>query len=219
MLDLRLFRIGTFRSGVLGGSLFRIGLGATPFLLPLMLQIGFGLDAFQSGLLTFVAALGAMAMKFTASKILRRYGFRTVLVFNGVICIVSLMINGLFTPATPHWVIVGVLLVGGFFRSLQFTSLNAVSYADVTRPDMSQATAIASVVQQLSASVGVALAALVLEVAQALRGDETLVAADFSIAFFFMAFLATLSIASYAGLPKDAADEVAGRAPVKPLDK
>lgn len=216
MLDLKLFRIQTFRSGVLGGSLFRIGLGATPFLLPLMLQVGFGLDAFQSGLLTFVAALGAMAMKFTASKVLRRYGFRSVLVVNAVICAASLMVNGLFTPSTPHWVILGILLVGGFFRSLQFTSLNAISYADVGRPDMSQATAIASVVQQLSASIGVALAALVLEVVQAVRGDTSLVAADFSIAFFVMALLSLLSVASHARLPGNAADEVAGRAPVRP---
>ena len=217
MLDLSLFRVQTFRSGVLGGSLFRIGLGATPFLLPLMLQLGFGLDAFRSGLLTFAAALGAMAMKFTASKVLRRYGFRTVLVANAGICALSLAVNGLFTPSTPHWIILSILLVGGFFRSLQFTALNAISYADVARPDMSQATAIASVVQQLSASIGVALAALVLEIVQALRGDATLVAADFSIAFFVMALLALASVLSHAGLPRDAADEVAGRAPVKPL--
>ncbi|MGE0211028.1 MAG: DHA2 family efflux MFS transporter permease subunit [Parvibaculaceae bacterium] len=216
MLDLKLFRIQTFRSGVLGGSLFRIGLGATPFLLPLMLQVGFGLDAFRSGLLTFAAALGAMAMKFTASRILRRYGFRAVLVVNAGICALSLMINGLFTPSTPHWIILGVLLVGGFFRSLQFTALNALSYADVARPEMSQATAIASVAQQLATSTGVALGALVLEIVQAWRGDETLVAADFSIAFFVMALLAFASIASHARLPKNAADEVAGRAPVKP---
>src|SRR5690606_24043423 len=112
--------------------------------------------------------------------------------------------------------ILAVLLVGGFFRSLQFTALNALSYADVARPEMGQATAIASVAQQLATSTGVALGALVLEMVQAWRGDATLVPVDFAIAFLVMGLLALASIASHAGLPRNAADEVAGRAPVKP---
>jgi len=216
MLDLTLFRVRTFRSGVLGGSLFRIGLGATPFLLPLMFQVGFGLDPFQSGLLTFAGAAGAMAMKFTASRILRRFGFRTVLTVNAAICALTIFASGLFTPSTPHWLIVLVLLVGGFFRSLQFTSLHAVSYADINSANMSQATAIASVGQQISASMGVAVGALVLEAVQYGRGDTTLVADDFPPAFFAMAAIALASAWSHWRLPRDAADEVAGRAPGKP---
>lgn len=216
ILDLRLFGVRTFRSGVLGGSLFRIGLGSMPFLLPLMLQVGFGLDPFQSGLLTFAGAVGAISMKFTASRILRHFGFRQVLTVNAVICALSIVATGLFTASTPHLVIVLVLLVGGFFRSLQFTSLHAVSYADIPPSDMSQATAIASVGQQFSASMGVAIGALVLEAVQFARGDYELVAGDFPIAFFVMAAITLASVFSHWRLPADAADEVAGRAPPKP---
>lgn len=215
ILDLRLLDVRTFRSGVLGGSLFRIGLGATPFLLPLMFQVGFGLDPFQSGLLTFAGAAGAIAMKFTAPRILRRFGFRAVLTANAAICALTIAASGLFTPATPHWLIVLVLLVGGFFRSLQFTSLHAVSYADIQPDEMSQATALASVGQQISASMGVAIGALVLEAVQFARGDAELVAADFPLAFFIMAAIALASAWSHWRLPPDAADEVAGRSPPK----
>ncbi|HTJ94432.1 MAG TPA: MFS transporter, partial [Pararobbsia sp.] len=124
LLRLELFKVKTFRVGVLGGSLFRMGIGAVPFLLPLFLQLGFGLTPFQSGLLTCTGAAGSMCMKTLSRKILKRFGFRTVLVSNLAIASLSLMAIALFTASTPHLLIAGTLLVGGLFRSLQFTSLN-----------------------------------------------------------------------------------------------
>ncbi|HEX5078082.1 MAG TPA: MFS transporter, partial [Geminicoccaceae bacterium] len=155
VIDLALLGVPTFRASIVGGSLFRIGIGALPFLLPLMLQEGFGLSAFHSGLLTFSAAAGAMAMKLTAVPVLRRFGFKGVLVANALISAAFLAVNALFEPATPHLVIFGVLLVGGFFRSLQFTAINTLSYADIERAQMSRATSFASMMQQLSLSIGV----------------------------------------------------------------
>ena len=171
LVRLDLLRIPTFRASVLGGSLFRIGVGAIPFLLPLMLQLGFGLNPFQSGLLTFVSAAGALFMKTLAARILRTFGFRAVLTVNAFIAAAFIGANGLFTPATPYAVIVVVLLVGGCFRSLQFTALNAIAYADVSNREMSHATGLTSVAQQLALSLGVALGAAVLETASRAQGE------------------------------------------------
>ena len=101
LLDLELLSIKTFRASVAGGSLFRIGIGSIPFLLPLMLQAGFGMTAFQSGSVTFIASVGAMAMKATAAPILRIFGFRRVLVYNAIVSAACLGFYGFFTPSTP----------------------------------------------------------------------------------------------------------------------
>jgi EmrB/QacA subfamily drug resistance transporter len=216
ILDLKLFRIATFRSGTVGGSLFRIGVGAVPFLLPLMLQLGFKLTPFQSGTLTCAAALGALTMKFTAGRILKRFGFRSVLIFNALVSSATLAVQGLFTPETSHLVILAVLLAGGFFRSLQFTSLNALSYSDVPQREIGTATSLYSVAQQLSLAAGIVCAASVLELAQYLRGDLTLAVADFAYAFFAVAIISALSVFSHLKLAPDAGAEVSGRAvPVK----
>ncbi len=130
-LDLTLFRLPTFFASVTGGFVFRLGLGALPFLLPLMLQVGFGMTPFQSGTITFATALGAMGMKWATAKILRRFGFRTILVFNSLISAAFLAVCAAFTAATPAAVMMGLLLIGGFFRSLQFTSINTIAYAEV----------------------------------------------------------------------------------------
>ena len=131
LIDLRLLRLTTFRASIIGGFLFRVGVGATPFLLPLMLQTGFGLTPFNSGLLTFATGIGAMVMKTLAAPILRRFGFRRVLVINAVLSSIFVAMPGMFSPATPWILMAGTLLLGGFMRSLQFTSINAVAYADV----------------------------------------------------------------------------------------
>jgi len=215
ILDLDLLDIATFRSGVMGGSLFRIGVGAIPFLLPLMLQLGFKLTPFQSGSLTCAAALGALTMKFTAARILKCFGFRSVLLFNAVVSAVFLGVQGLFTPETPHLLILAVLLAGGFFRSLQFTSLNALAYSDIPQREMGAATSFYAVVQQLSLAAGIVCAASVLEFAQYIRGDLTLTVSDFSYAFFAVAFVSVLSLFSHLKLASDAGSEVSGRAVAK----
>ncbi|WP_024277547.1 DHA2 family efflux MFS transporter permease subunit [Xanthobacter sp. 126] len=213
VLDLKLLRHGTFRAGVVGGSLFRVGIGAMPFLLPLMLQLSFGLSPFASGLLTFTASAGAMAMKFTAAKLLRRIGYKRVLLANVFLCSGFIAINATFTPLTPHWLIASLLLVGGFLRSLQFTALNALSYADVEPDEMSRATSFASVAQQVSLSFGVAVAGLVLETMRASRGEVAVTQSDFSAAFLVVAAVSALSIFFFIPLPKDAGASLTARKP------
>ncbi|MBC7988111.1 MAG: DHA2 family efflux MFS transporter permease subunit [Luteimonas sp.] len=212
LLDLRLFRLPTFRAGVLGGSLFRIGIGATPFLLPLMLQLGFGLSPVQSGLLTFVSAIGAMFMKTIAARILKRYGFRRVLVVNALIASLMLCGFGLFRPETPHVFIIGTLLVSGCFRSLQFTSLNAISYAEVDSPKMGQASSLAGMMQQLSLSMGVAVGGYILEIAGLVGDRPSTDVHNFYIAFIVVGLISASSAWMMWRLPRNAGAEMAGRA-------
>jgi EmrB/QacA subfamily drug resistance transporter len=212
LLDLGLFRIPTFRAGVLGGGLFRVGIGAIPFLLPLMLQLGFGLNPLQSGLITFASAAGAMFMKTVASRVLKRFGFRGVLTWNALICSSLLAGYGLFRANTPHLLIIGVLLVAGCFRSLQFTSLNAISFADVDHRAMSQASSLSGMMQQLSLSLGVAVAGYALQIAGWLHGNAPTSVGNFPPAFAMVASVGALSVFMMWALPPHAGHEMSGRA-------
>jgi EmrB/QacA subfamily drug resistance transporter len=212
LLDLNLLKVDTFFASVVGGFLFRIGVGATPFLLPLFLQLGFGMSPLQSGLLTFASAIGAIAMKTTAAPILRRFGFKRVLVTNAVVSGFFIAAIAMFTLGTPHTLVLAVLLVGGFFKSLQFTSINSIAYADIDTKAMSRATSFASVAQQLSLSAGVAVGALVLEFERLGRPDSTVVAGDFPAAFLLVAVIAASSALVFALLPKEAGASLASRA-------
>ena len=209
-LDLRLFRSSTFFNGVAAGSIFRIGVGATPFLLPLLLQLGFGLNPLQSGLLTCATAIGAMFMKTLTVMILKRWGFRTVLTINALLTGISVAICAFFNSMTPHVVIVLVLLVSGCLRSLQFTGLQALSFADTTREDMSQATSIASMTQRLAQSLGIAIGAYALELSSLAQGHSSIVAADFPPAFIAIGVLAALSALFHRRLTRSAGTEVSG---------
>jgi EmrB/QacA subfamily drug resistance transporter len=213
VIDLRLLLIPTFRASVIGASFFRIGVGAVPFLLPLMLQLVFGLSPFNSGMITLAAAGGALIMKATAAPIIRFFGFRRVLIVNALICSAFLIANAFFTAGTPHSVIMAVLLIGGFFRSLEFTAVNALAYADVKPSDMSKATSFASVSQQVSLSVGVALGALILQAARGMNGEAQLTLHDFSLAFWIVGSISAISALSFMRLPKSAGAELAGAAP------
>ncbi len=212
VLDLGLLRLPTFRCGVIGASVFRIGVGAMPFLLPLMLQVSFGLSPLASGLLTFAASAGAMIMKATAAPIIRRFGFKRVLVYNSLIASAFLATTAFFTPSMPHLAITAILLAGGFFRSLEFTALNAIAYADVDQHDMSRATSFVSVAQQISFSMGVAVAGMILEAMRFTRGgSQELILSDFVPAFLIVSFISATSVFSFLMLPKDAGAEMAGR--------
>lgn len=215
LLDLTLLRLPTFRHSLIGGLLFRVGIGATPFLLPLLLQVGFGMTAFESGLITFAAAIGAITMKFAAPPILRRFGFRNVLYWNTFISAAFVALPALFTPTTPTLLMTTLLLVGGFFRSLQFTSINALSYADVPPARMSRATTLSSVAQQLSLSIGISVGAIALEVTASATGGE-IGAGTFWPAFVIVAAITLASIFSFTRLPPDAGDEMSGRRPLAP---
>jgi EmrB/QacA subfamily drug resistance transporter len=208
LIDLSLLRVPTFALSIVGGSIFRIGAGALPFLLPVMLQVGFGLSAFASGLLTCASALGAFSMKMAARPILRRFGFRRVLIGNAVISAVSIMLCALFSATTAYGFILVVLLAGGFFRSLQYTSLNTVAYADIAGRKMSAASSAASMMQQLSNGLGVALGAVLLQVTRRWSGDLTI--GDFHIAFVLVGFVCLASVLFFWGTDPTAGAEVSG---------
>jgi MFS family permease len=218
VLDFSLIRIPTFRANVVGGSLFRLGIGALAFLLPLMLQLGFNYTPLESGLVTFTAAVGAFTMKTFAARIIRRFGFRRILIVNSLIASALTAACGLFTPQTPFAVMVAVLLVGGFFRSLQFTATNVIAYADVDARLMSRATSLVSVAQQLSIAAGVAVGALAVEVAVQVNGTGVITAQDFHPAFFLIGAISASSALLFWTLPPDAGASMADRTPIAAPD-
>jgi EmrB/QacA subfamily drug resistance transporter len=212
LLDLQLFRLPTFRAGVLGGTLFRIGIGSTPFLLPLMLQLGFGLTPLESGLLTFVSAMGAMFMKTLAAVILKHLGFKRVLVLNALIASAFLCSFGLFRPETPHALIIATLLLSGCFRSLQFTSLNAISYAEVDSQRLGQASSLAGMMQQLALSFGVAIGGYLLEIVGLVADRPATDVGNFYFAFLGVGLISASSAWFMWRLPRTAGAHMAGRA-------
>ena len=161
LLRLELFAVRTFRVSVVGGFITRLGLGGLPFLLPLLYQLGLNLPAWQSGLLMMPAAAAAMFMKLIASGVLRRFGYRKVLILNTLMIGVTICTFSLITPDTPWYMIVLLSLTQGFFNSLQFTSMNSMAYADIKPTDTSMASTIASTLQQMSMSFGLACGSLV----------------------------------------------------------
>jgi EmrB/QacA subfamily drug resistance transporter len=161
LLKPSLFRLRTFRVSVIGGFITRLGIGGLPFLLPLLYQLGLGMQAWQSGLLMIPTAAAAMGMKLFSVRVLRRYGFRKVLIVNTVLSGLTICMFALITPSTPVALIVCAGLAQGFFNSLQFSSLNSMAYADVETRDSSMASTIASTLQQMSLGFGLACGSLI----------------------------------------------------------
>src|SRR3954471_13303535 len=211
VLDFGMLRLATLRASIIGGFMFRLGIGALPFLLPLLMQVGFGLSPFQSGLVTFASAVGAMGMKTLAARIIRTFGFRNLMTVNAIVSSVFLAACALFTVTTPLMLIFIILVVGGFFRSLQFTAINTVAYAEVEPSQMSRATTLVSVNQQLAISAGVAVGAFSVESTMLLRHVQELSAADFAPAFIVVAIISAISAYSFYLMPVDAGHQVSGR--------
>jgi EmrB/QacA subfamily drug resistance transporter len=214
VLDFSLLRLPTMRAGVVGGFMFRLGVGSLAFLLPLMLQLGFGYSPFHSGLITFATAVGALGMKTVASRAISRFGFRTVLVADAIISAAFLAACAAFTPSTPVVVMTVILLIGGFFRSLQFTCINTIAYAEIDPPRMSRATSLMSVQQQVAISAGVAIGALIVESTMRAKGSSTITADDFWPAFLIVGAISAASAILFAQLPADAGAEMSGHRPV-----
>jgi MFS family permease len=168
------------------------------------MQLGFKLDPFQSGLVTFSAALGALTMKAVAARILKYLGFRRVLVVNALVSASFIATCAAFSRTTPFAIMIAVLLIGGFFRSLQFTSINAIAYAEIRPERMSRATTLAAVGQQLSLSTGVALSAAVVEFVVHQRASSVIDIADFHAAFLLVAAVSASSVLLFMQLPRDA---------------
>ena len=211
ILDLNLLKLPTFRATIYGGFLFRLGIGALPFLLPLLLQLGFNLSPFQSGLITFTGALGSMFMKAAAVTVLKRVGYRNVLLYNSFISAAFLAAGATFLPGIPFAIMIAVLLIGGFFRSLQFTSINTLAYAEIEPPLMSRATSMVAAAQQVSISTGVAVGALVVEFTLRLKHGAALTAADFPPAFLIVGALTATAALIFVRLSPDAGAQLSGR--------
>jgi EmrB/QacA subfamily drug resistance transporter len=215
VLDFGLLRLPTMRASIVGGFLFRLGIGSLPFLLPLLMQVGFGLTPFRSGLVTFGTAAGAMGMKTLAARIIRTFGFRNLMTVNAVVSSIFLGACALFTITTPLLLIVMILVVGGFFRSLEFTAINTVAYAEVEPPQMSRATTLVSVNQQLAVSAGVAVGAFCVESTQWIRHMPELTADMFAPAFLVVSLISMTSAFFFWQMPDDAGHEISGRKAVE----
>jgi MFS family permease len=212
LIDLSSLRVPTFAVTIWGGSLFRIAIGATPFLLPLMFQTGFGMNAFTSGLLVLAVFAGNLLMKPATTPVLRRFGFRTVLIANGLLAAVTIFACALFTSSTPKAIIVAVLFAGGLFRSMQFTSLNTVGFADIHESQLSGASTLSSMIQQMTIGMGIAVGAIALRLAGALHSTNTgaLTAGDFRIAFALVGVIALVAVIDSFSLASNAGAEVSG---------
>ena len=208
IIDLSLLRTRTFAVSVLGGNLCRFAVGASPFLLAILLQVGFGLSAFSAGMITFTSAAGAMLMKFVATPIVNHFGFRRVLIANAILTAAFVAACALFQAHTPLWIMVTVLLIGGFFRSLQFTAVNALTYADLDAAHMSRASSFAATAQQLGISLGVSCAAMTLNISVALRGHTEADRIDVAWGFIVIALIVTASTLSFRRLPARAGNQL-----------
>src|SRR5580658_69380 len=164
LLSLGLFRIRTFRAAVSGSFFTRLGIGGIPFILPLLYQVGLGFTPIQSGLLMMPQAIAAMSLKMTMPRILTRFGYRAVLISNTVILGLLIVLFATIGEGTPVWLTVALTFCFGFFSSLQYTSMNTLVYADVTGEQTSSASSIASTMQQMAMSFGVASASLVIAI-------------------------------------------------------
>jgi EmrB/QacA subfamily drug resistance transporter len=211
ILDLSLMRLALFRATMLAMMIFRIGTGAIPLLLPLMLQVGFGASAIHSGLLTFASSAGALVMRPIAQSVLRWWGFRYTLIWNGVVSATLIACCGAFRPTWPAAAMYTVLLVGGFFRSLQFTAYSSLAYGEVPQPRMSAATSLFSSAQQLAVALSVPLAALVLSVSTTISGHASARPSDFSLAFSVTSLLMLCAASVGLLIPATAGDDLARR--------
>ncbi len=213
LLDLRLFKIRTFRISVAGGFVTRLGIGGLPFLLPLLYQLGLGLPAWESGLLMMPSAIAAMSMKLIAPRLLRRFGYRQVLVVNTLLIGIIISLYGSVHDGTPLPVIVALGLALGFFNSLQFSSMNSMAYADVDEASSSMASTIASSMQQLSMSFGLACGSLLAAwyLGNLPQSDRIAVMHALHGAFLTLAAVTMVSSLSFWGLRRNNGESVSGK--------
>ncbi len=210
-LDLRLFAIRTYRTGIVCGFINRaVGAGVFSFLLPMILQVEFGFTPLQSGSATFASAAGFLVVKFFIQKILRCFGFRRALTINSIICGICIGALALFLPTTPHIVMIAVLFVGGLSRCLQYMALDTLSYADMPRSAVGRAATASSISKQLAIAVGVAFAALILQSIEATRRFFSVDASSFQIAIILAAIPTALTIFMILRIAPDAGKEVSG---------
>ena len=213
ILDISLMRIPTFGTSVIAGAITRICQGAHPFLLPLMMQLGFGLSAVQSGLMTLATALGSIAAKPVAPVLLRRFGFRDTLLINGFFASAGYALCGLFRPGWPLPVMFLIMILAGFFMSLQFTGYNTIAYDEVEQDRMSSATSFYTTFQQLMLSMGICAGAAALQGAMVLGGHDTPKFIDFTAAFWIVAIISLSATIWNRRFSQEAGMEISGHTP------
>ena len=213
LVDLRALKVKTYAVVNSGGSMFRMSMAAPTFLLPLFFQVGLGMSAFLSGMLILAHASGDLGVKVITTRTLRRYGFRTVLIASAALFAAFILACVFFTARTPALVILAVLFVGGSVRSLQMTSLSSLQFADIPPAEITGASTLSGVNQQLVRGLGVAMAAVVVNLAIAARGGQAGVPSlvDFRVGFVATAAVALCSILWYLPLEKGIGDLVSGR--------
>jgi len=217
LLDLSTFKVHTFAISTLSaGSYFQLSINATPFLLPLLFQVGFGLSPVDAGLFILAYFLGNLAMKLVTTRTLRTFGFRRVLTVNGWIASLAIMACAAISPGTPWEAIVALMFVAGLSRSMQFTALAALAFADVPPPQRGSAATLSAILQQVAMVFGVAFAAAMLNFSQYFRGAEALAPMDFRVAFLAIGAIGLVAAFRFLSLPHDAAAEVSGHAANRP---
>jgi len=213
VLDLNLLKIKTFHIGTVTGGICRMGLDATPFLLPLLFQVGFGLGPVKAGLLSFSSTLGAMLVRTFSRGLLRGLGFRRTLIGGALLSAAVTAAFALLSADTPAWIITIAVLLSGCVRSVQYLALNTISYADVPRAMLSRSTSIGGVVQQLARGFGIAIGAALLAM---VAGSERVTTGDFRIVFLLVALIPLFSVFGFLRLGPDDGAEVSGQRAAQP---
>ncbi len=213
LLEFSALKIRTFAVTIWGGSLFRMAVQSIPFLTPLMFQIGFGMNAFDSGLMVLAIFAGNVAMKPLTTPALRRYGFRKLLIVNGILLAAAVLACAFLSPGTPRFIILAVLFWGGLCRSMQFTSINTLAFADVPAPQLSGANTLFSIAWQMTNGMGIALGAVALQMSSLIHGGHsTLTVTDFHLAFVMIAVVSIASLYDVFSLDRKAGAVVTGHA-------
>ncbi|MDQ7989554.1 MAG: DHA2 family efflux MFS transporter permease subunit [Candidatus Dactylopiibacterium sp.] len=214
LVDLSAFQVVTFRATMRSGSLFRMTINAAPFLMPMMFQLAFGFSATEAGLMLLALFAGNIAMKPLTTPWMRAWGFRRVLIVNGLLVVAGFLLCIPLAADTPRWLIMAVLFFTGLSRSMQFTALSTFSFCDITPERMSGASTLSSILVQMSAGLGVALAAVILRVAQIGFPAEAGLAMSpdaFRVAFVLMALVSLAGLRDLLPLPANAGAAVSGQ--------
>ncbi|WP_159215147.1 MFS transporter [Klebsiella pneumoniae] len=211
MVRLDALQVPTFRVTMYGGSLFRASISAVPFLLPLLFQVGFGMDPFHSGLLVLAVFVGNLTIKPATTPLIRWLGFRRLLLINGALNVCSLLACALLTPQTPVWAIMLILYLGGVFRSIQFTGVSTLAFADVPAAQMSDANTLFSTASQLAVGLGITLGAISIRLGEQV-GDwlhlTELPGISFRLSFVFIALICLVGMIDSLHLAKTAGSSV-----------
>ncbi|HEY5211250.1 MAG TPA: MFS transporter [Stellaceae bacterium] len=213
LVDLSALRFRTYRAVNAGGSFFRIAIAAPTFLMPLLFQVGLGMTAFASGLLLLVHASGDFAAKLVTTRFIRTFGFRAALVWTTLVFTLSIAACATFTETTPLYVILPILFISGVCRSLQMTAQTSFQFTEIPSEGVTAASTLSSALLQVVRAIGVALAAMMLSLAVALRGGDSLGLGDFRIGFAGIAVIGLLSLPWYWPLAPDSGAELSGHRP------